>query len=84
MLSDFSTLTDLRDFESALERELFTSMSSEMDFSLRVSGVRERSRRREDLEETMVGSLLRLERDLLLLVAGGDSPPASAGRHIIG
>jgi len=72
MLSDFSTLTDLRDFESALDRELLTSVSSEIDFSLRVSGVRERSRRRDDLAETMTGSLLRLDRDLLPVAGGGE------------
>jgi len=40
MLSDFSTLTDFRDLESALERVLLLSISSEIDFSFR-SGVRE-------------------------------------------
>lgn len=74
MLSDFSTLTDLRDLESALEREFLASMSSEMDFSFLVSGVRDRSRRRDEedsLEETATGSLLRLERDFMLLMARG-------------
>lgn len=73
ILSDFSTLTDLRDFESALERELFASVSSEIDLSLRVSAERERSRRREDedLDEARAGSLLRLERDLVLVATGG-------------
>lgn len=71
MLSDFSTLTDLR--------ELFASISSEMDLSFRDSGVRERLREdedEEDLDSTGAISLLRLERDLLLLLwlltGGGD------------
>lgn len=71
MLSDFSTLTDLR--------ELFVSISSEMDLSFRDSGVRERLREdddEEDLDSTGAISLLRLERDLLLLLwlltGGGD------------
>lgn len=69
MLSDFSTLTDLR--------ELFASISSEMDFSLRDSGVRERLREDDeddDFDKMGAISLLRLERDLLLLwlTGGGD------------
>lgn len=61
MLSDFSTLTDLRDLESTLDRVLLISISSEMGFNLR-SGVRER---RLDDDDFIGGtiSLLRLERD---------------------
>lgn len=66
MLSDFSTLTDLR--------EIFASTSSVMAFSLRASGVRERRLEEDDdddLVEMLATSLLRLERDLLG-TGGGD------------
>ncbi|KAI8126330.1 hypothetical protein CVS40_3658 [Lucilia cuprina] len=67
MLSDFSTLTDLRDFESTLDLVLLTSISSEIVLSLRSAGVRERFLEEEELlDDLIMGgpiSLLRLERD---------------------
>lgn len=64
MLSDFSTLTDFRDLGSALDLELFTSMSSVMGLSLRSAGVRERFLELfDDLEVGGPMSLLRLERE---------------------
>ena len=52
MLSDFSTLSDLRDFASlaTLERVLLTSTSSLIAFSL-CSGVRELRRLDEDEDD---------------------------------
>uniref|UniRef100_A0A1A9UH16 Uncharacterized protein n=1 Tax=Glossina austeni TaxID=7395 RepID=A0A1A9UH16_GLOAU len=70
MLSDFSTLTDLRNFESTLDLVLLTSISSFLDF--RSAGVRERFFDEEEDEDDILfvdfrferpTSLLRLERE---------------------
>lgn len=68
MLSDFSTLTDLRIFESTLDLVLLTSTSSAIVFNLRSDGVRDRRFEEDELllEVLAVGgpiSLLRLERE---------------------
>ncbi|KAI9586725.1 hypothetical protein GQX74_002572 [Glossina fuscipes] len=72
MLSDFSTLTDLRDLESALDLVLLTSMSSEIVFNFRSAGVRERFFDEDDDDDDILFvdfvfgrpmSLLRLERE---------------------
>uniref|UniRef100_A0A1B0G7R0 Uncharacterized protein n=1 Tax=Glossina morsitans morsitans TaxID=37546 RepID=A0A1B0G7R0_GLOMM len=70
MLSDFSTLTDLRNFESTLDLVLLISISSFLDF--RSAGVRERFFDEEEDEDDILFvdfkfdrpiSLLRLERE---------------------
>ena len=68
ILSDFSTLTDLRDFESTLDLVLLTSISSEIVLSFRSAGVRDRFLDEEELFDDLIAggttiSLLRLERD---------------------